>query len=417
MLRLSARVPLEAPNELALAKVAERARGVPIWDLTDSNPTRHGLTDPAIMDVLASHLDEAKRYVPDPKGWPPARAALAARFGGHPDDYWLAASTSEAYSWLFTVLADPGDAVGVPVPGYPLVEPLARLAGLRTLPYSAFYMHPHGWELDLDVARRVIADVRAMVVVNPNNPTGAYIDPSTAAALGSACADAGVPLIADEVFFPFWLSTVGAGSGSARAGLGSAQTGLDSTQQPVFDNPAPAPTRIADAAGPDAVVVTLDGLSKLLAAPQLKLGWIRLSGPRELRAPLAEALDTIADDFLSVNSPVACALPGLLALADASIARIRLRCGTNVATLEQLGDDYRVRHTEGGWTALVDVPRLMDDDQLGRQLLRDGLTAHPGWFYDLTSSGSLALSLLPEPDVFADSLRRLKRSLARQATG
>ena len=397
-LRLSSRMPSEAPNELALARSEQRARGGPVWDMTDSNPTRHGLTDPAVMDVLARHLDEAKRYVPDPKGWPPARAALAARFGGRPDDYWLTASTSEAYSWLFTVLADPGDAVGIPLPGYPLVEPLAGLAGLRTLSYSAFYVHPHGWELDLDAACGVIAGSRAMVVVNPNNPTGAYIGPSAAAVLGSACAGAGVPLIADEVFFPFWL--------------GSAQPGLEVTELGRGDEQA-APTRIADAAGPDAVVITLDGLSKLLAAPQLKLGWIRLSGPRELRAPLAEALDTIADDFLSVNSPVACALPELLALADASIARIRQRCQTNLAALAQLGDDYRVRRTDGGWTALVDVPRLMDDDQLARQLLRDGLAVHPGWFYDLASSGSIAVSLLPEPDAFVDSLRRLKRSLAR----
>jgi len=380
-LRLSSRVGVEPPNDLAAARQAAVAGGAAVWDLTDSNPTRHGLTDPAVMDVLAWHLDEAARYAPDPKGWRPAREALAARFGGNPDDYWLTASTSEAYSWLFTILADPGEAVGVPAPGYPLVEPLARLAGLTTVGYPSFYVHPHGWEMDLDVARAVVDQVRAMVVVNPNNPTGAYLPADVAAALGEACAAAGVPLIADEVFFPFRLSSSACGD------------------------------RIADAASDGgAVVITLDGLSKLLAAPQLKVSWIRLSGPSELTAPLADALDTIADTFLSVNSPVACALPELLTLADASIARITQRCITNLAALQGLGDDYRLRHTEGGWTALVDVPRVMDDDELGRRLLEHGLAAHPGWFYD-ADGGSIAVSLLPAPEGFASAMERLVAAL------
>ncbi|MCL2489709.1 MAG: pyridoxal phosphate-dependent aminotransferase [Propionibacteriaceae bacterium] len=383
-LRLSSRVAFEPPNDLAAARQAAQARGDAIWDLTDSNPTRHGLMDPAVMEVLAKHLDEAARYAPDPKGWLPARQALAARFGGQADDYWLTASTSEAYSWLFTVLAEPGETVGVPVPGYPLVEPLARLAGLQAVPYPSFYVHPHGWELNLDAARRVAEQVRAMVVVNPNNPTGAYVDPPAAAALGEACANAGVPLIADEVFFPFRLD------GAV-------------VHRPVADA----------AAGTGAVVITLDGLSKLLAAPQLKVSWLRLSGSAELTSPLADVLDTVADTFLSVNSPAACALPELLALADSSVARIRARCATNLASLQGLGDDYRVRHTEGGWTALIDVPRVLDDDELVRRLLADGLAAHPGWFYDVTSAGSIAVSLLPEPEAFADSLRRLRGSLSR----
>jgi len=382
-LRLSSRVAVEAPNELAVARQAAQSSGKIIWDLTDSNPTRHGLMDPGVMTAVVRHLDEASHYAPDPKGWRPAREALAGRFGGRPDDYWLTGSTSEAYSWLFTILAEPAQAVGMPVPGYPLVEPLARLAGLQTLAYPAFYVHPHGWELNLDVARNVAERARAMVVVNPNNPTGAYVNPATAAALGETCASAGVPLIADEVFFPFWLG------------------GDDSTP----------PRRLADTAGKDAVVITLDGLSKLLAAPQLKVSWLRLSGPPELTAPLAEALDTVADTYLSVNSLAACALPELLTLADLTVARIRVRCIANLAALQGLGDEYRVRRTEGGWTALVDLPRLMDDDELGQRLLQNGLSAHPGWFYDFASGGAIAVSLLPEPPVFADSLRRLARAL------
>ena len=398
-LPLSSRVDVQAPNELALARMDSEARGLMITELTDSNPTRHGLFDPVVMDVLARHLGEAMRYSPDPRGWRPAREALASRFGGDVDDYWLTASTSEAYSWLFAVLADPGDAVAVPAPGYPLVEPLARLSGLRTVPYRSVYLHPPGWELDLDSVVNVILTksgplpkagpppqaVRALVAVNPNNPTGAYVQADQAAQLGAMCARAGLPIIADEVFFPFVLDEPGS--------------------QP--------PPRLADAVGSDTVIVTLDGLSKLLAAPQLKLGWIRLSGPKARTAALAEALDVVADTYLSVNSPVACALPELLELADASVGRIRARCTANLRALDSLGDGFRVRKTQGGWTALVDVPKLTNDDALARRLLAAGLAAHPGWFYDLPDEGCLAISLLPEPDAFAESIRRLGEAVNR----
>ena len=377
-LRLAARAAVPPPNDLTLAR---RHHVGFITELTDSNPTRHGLTDPAVMDVVARHLDEARRYEPDPRGWRPAREALAARFGGGPDDYWLTASTSEAYSWLFAVLADPGDAATVPVPGYPLVEPLARLAGARTVPYRSVYLHPHGWELDLDSVE--LAGIRAVVAVNPNNPTGAYVAPDQAARLAALCASAGAPIIADEVFFPF-----------------------------ILDGPSDAPpTRLVDAVGSDAVVVTLDGLSKLLAAPQLKLGWLRLSGPPALTAPMAEALDVVADAFLSVNSPVACALPELLELADGTVERIRTRCLANLRSLGGLGGGYRVRRTQGGWTALLDVPKVAGDDALARRLLDVGLSAHPGWFYDVDDASCLAISLLPEPSAFTDSLQRLTQAI------
>jgi len=375
-LRLSARAAVEAPNELALAR---QAAGV-VNELTDSNPTHHGLTDPAIADVLARSLPAAMSYAPDPKGWRPAREALAARFGGQPDDYWLTASTSEAYSWLMLALGDPGDAVASPMPGYPLIEPLARLASLAVVPYAAYYVHPSGWELDLDSVAAALNDqrVRALVAVSPNNPTGSYVWPAEAGAISELCARAGVPIIADEVFRPYALAV-----------------------------PRPAPP-LAQGAGEGAVVITLDGLSKLLAAPQLKLGWLRLSGASQMTNPLAERLDAIADAYLSVNSPVACALPELLELADATVARVRQRCQANLAALESgLSAGCRVRRAEGGWVALVDLPPVSDDDQLGQALLQRGLSAHPGWFYDIADAHVIAVSLLPEPAAFQQMIGRI----------
>ena len=369
----------ERANEVAKARERACAAGVSLRDLSDSNPTRHGLFDQAFADLVAGAARRAVRYDPDPRGAVRAREALAARFGGQPGDYWLTAGTSDAYGWLFSLLTDPGDRVAVPRPGYPLVEPLARLAGAETAGYPAYYLHPHGWEYDLDALALLLRDQRlkAVVAVHPNNPTGAYAD----AGIADKCAATGTPLIVDEVFAPFALD-------------------------------APFPGTLAGRE--DVLAFALDGVSKMLASPQFKLGWIRLCGPARDVARVAPVLDRVADAYLPVSAPVADALPELLNLADATIARIRERLRDNLRTTREFFGDapYRVRRCDGGWTALIDVPRVMDDDALIIALIERGLFVHPGWFYDLDSTGTLALSLLPEPDAFADNCRILRDALA-----
>ena len=445
------------PNAIALARA--RLDGAELLDLSDSNPTRHGLTDPAVSEVLARAASREPSYDPDPRGSVRAREALAARFGGAPDDYWLTPGTSTAYAWLFALLTDVGDQVAVPRPGYPLVEPLARLAGVGTVPYPAYYLHPHGWEYDLDALTDAVDpschaalghashaapdsdhchvarsrsihrpgpgscddaqdDVRgrrtrAVVVVHPNNPTGAYAD----AALAAACP--GVPLIVDEVFWPFWLRDVRAAASPERPGCQGASCGEPSNSR------LSIPPRLSGAT--ETLTFGLDGLSKLLAAPHLKLGWIRVSGPRAETAAAAPVLDRIADAYLPVSGPLADALPDLLDLADATVARVRTRLLANLATAQRVfsgapanatdarradGLAYRVRRADGGWTVLVDVPRLLPDDDLVVALLGQGLAVHPGWLYDLDSPGTLALSLLPRPDAFAVGCDRLQAALA-----
>ncbi len=374
---LSQRALPGRPNRIAQRRAGLAADGIDLTDLTDTNPTRHGLFDPVVLEIVAEADAQAGRYDPTPRGPWPARASLAERFGGDPEDYWLTASTSEAYSWLFMLLADPGQTIAIPSPGYPLIEPLAQLQALTTASYRTLYAHPSGWELDRDHLGQVLSapEVRAVVAVNPNNPTGAYADPS----LATAAAERGLPLIADEVFFPFDL---------ARSGQRS---------------------RLADDV--PGLTFSLDGLSKLLAAPQLKLGWIRLSGPAHQRRLAAQGLDHIADTFLSVNAPVALALPRLLDLADATAARVTTRLRTNLETARQVFGDLRSRTVDGGWMTLLDVPPLLPADDLVIALMeRAGLHVHPGYFYDLPGS-TLALSLLPDPAVFREGCVRLAAAL------
>jgi aspartate/methionine/tyrosine aminotransferase len=370
----------ERPHRIARLRADRLSAGLPLLDLSDSNPTRHGLGTPEVLSAVAAATVRADTYDPDPRGPLASREALAAIRGGRPDDYWLAASTSEAYSWLLTLLADPGDLIAVPAPGYPLVEPLARFAGVGTVSYPVHYLHPHGWWIDLERLDALVQDprVRAVVVVSPGNPTGAYLQAAEQHRVVEACARTGTALIVDEVFGPYALDG--------------------------------QPSSAASTSG--CLTFTLDGLSKLLCAPQLKLGWLRVSGPAAPVVEVGRALDQVADAFLSVGAPVALALPELLDLAPGSVARTRERLRVNLATARRVLDEqYRVRRCEGGWTFLVDVPRYLADDDLAAALLDAGLWAHPGWFYDLDSPGALALSLLPDPASFETGCMRLRATV------
>jgi aspartate/methionine/tyrosine aminotransferase len=375
-----------APNAVARERLRLAAAGERLTDLTDSNPTHFGLGSSLAFDAVSRAAIKARLYEPEPKGPRAAREALAAHFGGAPDDYWLTSSTSEAYSWVFSVLTDPGDSIAVPVPGYPLLEPLADLAGLRTLDCRWHYLPIDGWTPDYaDFDRAASQDARAYVLVNPGNPTGAYVNEATASAALEACQKTRAALIADEVFKPFNLE-----------GRPTSLAGEDRT-----------------------VTFAFDGLSKSLCAPQLKLGWIRLSGPADALEPVRAALDQVADTFLSVNWPVALALPELLELADGIVEMTRQRLVQNLTTAKRLlgQDPWRLRRCEGGWTVIVDPPKPSGSDQpeeenTAIQLMRAAqLAIHPGWFYDIAEPGALALSLLPEPPTFEDNCRRLRAAI------
>ncbi|MEO7125729.1 MAG: pyridoxal phosphate-dependent aminotransferase [Nakamurella sp.] len=368
-------------NTIARVRAELTASGAAITNLSDSNPTRHGLLHPGVLAAVEKHVYDAVRYEPHPRGLVAARESLAERYGGDPGDYWLTSSTSQAYVWLMMLLADPGQSVAVPAPGYPLIPPLARLAGVRTVDYRLHYVHPHGWVFDAGTLAIAASDpgLAAVAVVNPGNPTGAYLD-AGADDLIDRCAQADVALISDEVFGPFRLD-------------GAPTTLAGEFRVPTF---------------------TLGGLSKLLCAPQLKLAWIRLSGPAGDLAGIRDGLDSIADAFLPVNEPVAAALPDLLTLAGESVASTRARLSANLATARATFADgpYRVRRCEGGWTVVIDVPRYLPSEDLAVHLLRTAhLAVHPGWFYDLMDEGAFALSLLPAPEHFTDGIRRLRAAI------
>jgi aspartate/methionine/tyrosine aminotransferase len=378
----SDRLPPHAEtNRLTQAIAALRARRAPFTDLTASNPTQAGIPYPG--DLLTALADSrALVYEPDPRGLAAARAAVAAdhaRRGAVVDatHVVLTASTSEAYTWLFKLLCNPGDSVLVPRPSYPLFEHLTRLEGVRAVPYDLEY---HGrWEVDVASLAAAPADARALLVVSPNNPTGSYVSARELEQLTAFCRGRGCALVADEVFADYALDAV----------------------HPVTD--------LATRAG--VLAFTLGGLSKSLGLPQLKLGWMVVGGPPDDRDRALDALELIADSFLSVGTPVQVAAPTLLTRAAPVRAAIHARVRRNLdAARAAVAREpaCELLRTEAGWAAVLRIPATRGEETFVLDLLeRERILVHPGYFFDFRAEAFVVVSLLPPEDLFADAITRL----------
>jgi aspartate/methionine/tyrosine aminotransferase len=362
------------PNALSLLLDEKRRAGVTVLDLTESNPTRAGIVYPeGFLGALAD--SRAAIYDPEPFGLPAARELIAREYGAPADRVVMTASTSEAYSWLFKLLCDPGDEVLTPRPSYPLFEYLAALESVKVRQYGLF--HDHGaWCIDFHAIERVLNDrTRAIVVVNPNNPTGHFIARHELAELAELCAARGIAIISDEVFRDYAIAP----RAESALTLGGAETAL---------------------------TFTLNGLSKAVGLPQMKLAWMIASGPD---APVREAmqrLEMIADTYLSAGTPVQCALPALLALRGPVQSQILERLRGNLAYLRASG--LRTLAVEAGWYAVV-APGAQDSkDDFAEKLLRErDVLVQPGYFYDFESARYLVLSLLTKTEVFREGVARL----------
>ena len=357
-------------NPLSREIAAFRRAHRPFLDLTSSNPTRAGLAYPreAILEALAS--PGVLNYDPDPRGALAAREAVAT-YHGHgldPEDLILTASTSEAYAWLFKLLCDPGDDVLVPSPSYPLFHWLAALEGVAARPVSAVWYDR--WNLDFQALGQALTPrTRAVVVVNPNNPTGQFLTRAEWEGLLAFCAEHGLALLVDEVFSDYVLE------------------------------PAPdrLPTALAEAEPPCPVFV-LSGLSKIAALPQLKLGWIAARG--SLARGCLEDLAFLADQYLSVSAPAQAAAAAILRLAPGIQAGLLERLWSNLAALDLTLADHpslsRAR-VEGGWSAILRIPALEPGEDCALRILKtQGVLVHPGHFFDLPGDGHLVCSLLPK---------------------
>lgn len=376
-MRFSSRVDISEPNPIAKAEAEAKANGITLGKLNDSNPTKHALASELLPDI----------YGAEPRGQRYAREALAAFLHEQgntatADDLYILSSTSEAYSWLIKLLCNAGDAVLAPKPGYPLIESIARLECVDMIEYQQRF--DGSWYIDMAELREALEGedggrIRALVLINPNNPTGSYVKASEREAIVRLCHDHEVAIIADEVFYDYDLEP--------------------------FDGNA----RLAGETG--TLTFALDGFSKTLAAPHAKVGWIQVSGPAVEVDEAKRRLDVVADDYLPMSEIIAKQIPAMLGAAAAQTARVRERVQTNLAALHTMLDDdeqgmVSVLRAEGGWNVLLRVPSVLDENELVLSMIeKHGISGQPGYFFDMTSNGYLAISLLPEPDEFRHNVQ------------
>jgi hypothetical protein len=370
------------PNRLSALREKKRLAGALVLDLSESNPTRAGLDYPR-SEILAALADaSALRYHPAPRGIASAREAVAGYYRLRrdqisPDNVLLTASTSEAYAYLFKLLANPGDEILAPRPSYPLFELLAGLESVKIRQYPLRY--DGVWHVDFDALEQAITPrTRGIVAVNPNNPTGSFLKRAELDHLDSLAARRGLAVLSDEVFRDYAFGE-DAGRVSTLAGDRRALT------------------------------FSMSGLSKIAGLPQMKLGWIVASGPRSAEA--LDALELIADTYLSVSTPVQVALPRLLGLSNGILQQVRERTASNLARLREAihGSAATLLRAEGGWYAVLQVPRTRTEEEWTLKLLEESdVLVQPGFFFDFESEAFLVLSLLPEPATFAEGVGRLR---------
>ena len=397
-------------NRLAAALAEHRAAGKRVIDLTASNPTRCGFEydHDAILQALAN--PDALVYEPNPKGLESARRAVADYYaargeaGGNAampavgisiDDIILTTSTSEAYSFVFRTICNPGDEILIPQPSYPLFDFLADINDVKPVRYPLVY--DHGWLIDFhSVEKAITSRTRGVIVVHPNNPTGHFCKPQEMEKLSEICAAREMAVIADEVFLDFVIEEFSDGRETGgNAGERSRSKKLSASL----------------AANSKALTFTMSGLSKICGLPQMKAAWLVTSGPEPLKSQALLRLEVIADTYLSMNAPVQLAIPAFLAQRHKFQEQLRLRVQRNLAELDrQLARHDRCSRlkVEGGWNAVVRGPSTQSDEDLAVELLtKGGVHVHPGHFYDFSADGYLVVSLITPEQEFVSGIEFL----------
>jgi len=372
-------------NPLSRLLEEKKGNGETIIDLTVSNPTRVGLHYQSDEILSAIAAPDSMLYQPEAQGLPVARRAIANYYSLHgmqvdPAQILLTSGTSEAYAFLFKLLTDPGDEAMVPQPSYPLFDLIAGLEHVTLQPYTLRY-HEGRWMLDmLSVEAAVSSRTRALIIVQPNNPTGSYFRDPDLSSLFRFCAERRIALIADEVFFDFTL-----------------ESGIQPTS--------------TLSRSPNTLLFTLNGLSKMIGLPQSNLSWIVVRGPEALCNDAMQKLDLISDTFLSVGTPVQHAAPMLLDTAPHIQQQIRERCRRNFVVLNAAASRFpvwEVLNVEGGWSASLYSTQLDDEDSFVRGLLQTrNVYVYPGYFFDFPKRGYIVVSLLTNEAEFRQGIDAL----------
>jgi alanine-synthesizing transaminase len=376
-----------SPNSFSRLVEEQRRAGAHLLDLTSANPTEvFDIYPHAEIQQAYARVDDFA-YRPDPFGGERARQAIADWYGRRDiqvssEQLALTASTSEAYALLFKLLCNPGDEVLVPAPSYPLFEYLARLESVEIVPYRLLY--DGTWFVDFASMRAAISErTRAVVIVNPNNPTGSFLKSHETAELLTIAQEHNLPIVADEVFMDYPFAAF---RDSARTLIG-------------FNS---------------VLSFSLGGLSKSAGMPQMKLAWIAVNGGPEVRADVRRRLELLLDTYLSVATPVQNALGELLTIGSGIARQIATRIERNRAALQEILKDspVHVLHAEGGWSAILQLPNVRREEAwVGELIIGQRVLVQPGYFFDMASEPYAVASLLTPESVFDEGIQRIRTAI------
>ncbi len=369
------------PNPLSARAAELRKQGKEILDLTVSNPTACGFS--YLSPDLLKNFNDLKnlKYEPDPRGLLEAREAVRRYYQKNhgirldKNQIFLTANTSEAYSFIFKLLADPGQNFLTPRPSYPLLDYLTSLHDLISEKYPLTYQKR--WNIDFE-KMPFNQNTRGLLLVNPNNPTGSFISEEERKKIITISRKTAVPIIADEVFLDYFLS----GESKPESFAGCSET----------------------------LTFTLSGISKILGLPQMKLGWIVVSGPEELKNASIEKLEIISDTYLSAGTPAQNALSAWMEQTDNIQNEIRARVSKNARFAAQIPahSGIKILMPEGGWNMILKMPDSQSDEEWAITLLEENLVlTHPGYLFDFEEGSFLVISLLTPEDVFKTGIARI----------
>jgi len=378
-------------NELVASCQQLKENNVPVLDLTASNPTACGFSyPPQILKGLSTK--ENLNYDPAPRGLLRARKAVVQYYASKgislsSQQIFLTSSTSEAYSYLFRLLVNPGERIFFPQPSYPLFQFLADMNDVEMDRYPLIY--DDGWKIDFNqLNERITPDTKALVLVNPNNPTGSFVKKHELTLLNDLCSRTNIPLISDEVFGDF-----------------SFEESEDYVS--LINNN-------------EALTFVLGGLSKTLGLPQMKLSWIVMSGPQNLVEKAQERLEVIADTFLSVNTPAQNALDQWLPLREGIQKEIKARLKQNLEFIQKqaaLTSSCQLLKSEGGWYVILRIPKTRTEEEWALKLLNKyHVFVHPGYFFDFHEDAHVVISLLPPHNVFQEGVERILSRIEQEVS-
>ena len=374
------------------AERLERA-GHEILKLNIGNPAVFGFeAPPEILDAMRDALPHAQGYS-DSRGILPAREAVAEHYaklgieGVSPDDVLIGNGVSELISLVLQALISPGDEILIPSPDYPLWTAQVTLAGGNAVHYPCDELN--GWMPDLEAIERLVTPrTKGIVLINPNNPTGAVYSAELVRGFAALAERHGLVLMADEI----------------------------------YDHILYEGARHEHAARHvrDTLCLTFSGLSKIQRVAGYRAGWVVASGDRELGSDFLEGLTLLANMRMCANVPAQYAIPAALSSASnwSGIAELcapggRLREQRDVA-VQLLNDIPGVSCVAPGG-AMYLFPRLdpdrydiHDDQHFVIQLMRaTHVMITNGRGFNLPTPDHVRFVTLPSVEVLTEAIGRI----------